>query len=105
MALKSRLPGRRALGALATQLRMLGLQVNIREQTLALYQPFMLDNRFVFEADNIRAANADLADADRARLPWTPERIDWRRYWIDQEVQGIQKWVAAEFMKGKSFKI
>ena len=42
---------------------------------------------------------------DRARLPWTPERIDWRRYWIDQEVQGIQKWVAAEFMKGKSFKI
>jgi long-chain acyl-CoA synthetase len=105
MAQRSRLPGRRALGALATQLRMLGLQVNIREQTLALYQPFMLDNRFVFEAENIRAANAQLADADRTRLPWTPERIDWRRYWIDQEVQGIQKWVAAEFMKGKSFKI
>lgn len=105
VAQKSGLPGRRALGGLATQLRMLGLQVNIREQTLALYQPFMLDNRFIFEAENIRAAHAALNEADRAKLPWSPEKIDWRRYWIDNEVAGIQKWVAAEFMKGKSFKI
>jgi long-chain acyl-CoA synthetase len=103
--IRAGLPGKRALGSLATQLRMLGIQVNLREQTLKLYQPFMLDNRFIFEAVNIRSAHSQLAERDRALLPWSPERIDWRRYWIDHEVRGIQKWVAAEFMKGKSFKI
>lgn len=102
---KAGIPGKRALGSLATQLRMLGIQVNLREQTLKLYQPFMLDNRFIFEAENIRAAHALLTERDRALLPWCPERIEWRGYWIDNEVKGIQKWVAAEFMKGKSFKI
>ena len=34
-------------------MRMLAIQVNIREQTLKLYQPFMLDNRFIFEAEKL----------------------------------------------------
>jgi hypothetical protein len=99
------LPGRRPLGRLASKLRMLGIQVNIREMTLKLYQPFMLDNRFVFEAENIRAAYGALSAGDKERLPWSPEKIEWKRYWLDHEVRGIRKWVEADMMKGRSFKI
>jgi long-chain acyl-CoA synthetase len=105
LAQSAGLPGRRALGRLATQLRMLAIQVNIREQTLKLYQPFMLDNRFVFEAESIRRAHAALVPADQTLLPWTPEKIQWKRYWLDHEVKGIQRWVEADMMKGRSFQI
>jgi long-chain acyl-CoA synthetase len=105
IAQSAKLPGRRQFGHWATQLRMLAIQVNIREQTLKLYQPFVLDNRFVFEAENIRAAHRGLNGEGRALLPWTPEKIDWKRYWIDHEVKGIQQWVEADMMKGRSFQI
>jgi len=68
----------------------------IRNQALELYQPFMRDNRFVFEAENMRAAYRRLSEADRERLPWTPEKINWRDYWIHNEVAGVQKWVWGE---------
>jgi long-chain acyl-CoA synthetase len=99
------LPGRRGLAKLGTSLRMLGLQASIREQMLELYQPFMYDNRFVFEAENLRAARARLSPEDRQKLPWSPERIEWRRYWCDHEVHGIEKYVKAEMTKGWTFQV
>jgi long-chain acyl-CoA synthetase len=102
---RSGLPGKRQLSALATKLRMLGFQATIRDQMMELYQPFMHDNRFIFEAENIRAGNNRLREDDRKKLPWTPEKIDWRSYWSEQEMKGIQKWVAAEVNKGHSFKL
>jgi len=104
MVQRAGLPGRRALGALGVTLRALGLQVMFREQMLELYQPFILDNRFVFEAENIRRARARLSEKDRALLPWTPEKIDWRHYWLRSEVEGIMKWVEPEMMKGRTVK-
>ncbi|MCC6537925.1 MAG: SDR family oxidoreductase [Bryobacterales bacterium] len=99
------LPGKAAFGRAASMLRMLGLQVTIREQALELYRPFIHDNRFIFESANIRHANSLLRAEDRAKLPWTPEKIDWHHYWSEHEVKGIQKWVEAETTKGWSFKI
>ena len=84
---------------------MLGLQVTIREQALELYRPFIHDNRFIFESENIRTGYALLRAEDRVKLPWTPEKIDWRHYWSEHEVKGIRKWVEAETTKGWSFKI
>ena len=102
---KAGLPGRAPLGRAATALRMLGLQVTIREQALELYRPFIHDNRFIFESENIRESHAILRAEDRAKLPWTPEKIDWHHYWSEHEVKGIRKWVEAETTKGWSFKI
>ncbi len=104
-ATRTGLPGRAPLGKAATSLRMLGLQVTIREQALELYRPFIHDNRFIFESENIRTGYALLRAEDRVKLPWTPEKIDWRHYWSEHEVKGIRKWVEAETTKGWSFKI
>jgi long-chain acyl-CoA synthetase len=95
------LPGGRSLRGLAVALRSAGLHVALRDQALQLYQPFLYDNRFVFEAENIRAAYARLSDEDRELLPWIPEKIDWKDYWVNNEVRGVQKWVWSDAPKEK----
>jgi long-chain acyl-CoA synthetase len=87
------LPGHQRLAGWSAALRTLGLQSSFREQTLEQYLPFVLHNRYVFECENIRAAYALITPGDRARLPWAPEKISWERYWTENQIRGIQKWV------------
>ncbi len=99
------LPGRAALSGWSTALRSLSLQTNFREQVLDQYLPFILHNRYIFESENIRAACSRITERDRDRLPWRPERIDWKDYWINQQVRGIQKWIQPEAVRDWAFKI
>jgi len=94
------MPGVRSVRRLATRLRQTGLRVMVRDQALDLYRPFMHDNRFIFESENIRAAWRCLREEDRRKLPWNPEEIDWEDYWITREVEGVRKWVQAESALG-----
>jgi long-chain acyl-CoA synthetase len=102
---KTGLPGEAALTGWSTALRTLGLQATFREQTLDQYLPFILHNRYIFEAENIRAAYSALSQKDRQLLPWDPERIDWRDYWINNQIGGIEKWVQPEAVRDWTFKI
>jgi long-chain acyl-CoA synthetase len=101
----SRLPGNRAAARWSTALRTLGLQASFREQTLDQYLPFILENRYVFETHNIRQAYEQLSAADREKLPWTPEQIDWRKYWSENQIGGIRKWVQPEAVREWKFKL
>ena len=56
----------------------------------------MYDNRFIFEAENMRAARALLSEEDRRLLPWSPEEIDWKDYWVNQELAGVERWIQNE---------
>ncbi|MGH9402617.1 MAG: SDR family oxidoreductase [Terriglobia bacterium] len=99
------LPGRRRLQGLGGELRKLGLQSKFRDQTLGQYLPFVLQNRYVFESENIRAAHSSLSEADRKLLPWRPGEIDWKDYWIRNQIGGIEKWVQPEAVRDWTFKI
>jgi long-chain acyl-CoA synthetase len=99
------LPGGAALGGWSRTLRTLGLQAAFREQTLDQYLPFILLNRHFFEAENIRAAYGLLSEKDRQLLPWDPEHIDWRNYWINNQIPGIEKWVQPEAVRDWTFRI
>jgi long-chain acyl-CoA synthetase len=99
------LPGRASLAGWSTALRSLSLQTTFREQVLDQYLPFILHNRYVFESENIRRARALITEKDRALLPWEPERIDWKDYWINHQVKGIQKWIQPEAVRDWAFKI
>jgi long-chain acyl-CoA synthetase len=92
---RANLPGRRPLSQLATTLRTLGLHANMRDQMIELYRPFVLDNRFIFEAENIRAGISLLSERDQALLPWAPDQIDWQDYWIRNQIPGVEKWARA----------
>ena len=86
-------------------LRTLGLQSRFRDQTMDQYLPFILENRYVFETHNIRAAYKLLSQADREKLPWGPETIDWPEYWRENQIGGIRKWVQPEAVRNWSFQI
>jgi long-chain acyl-CoA synthetase len=101
----SRLPGKKSLAGWQSALRTLGLQARFREQTLDQYLPFILHNRYIFESENIRAAYELLSEKDKLLLPWDPERIHWKDYWIHHQIEGIERWIQPEAVKQWSFKI
>ena len=58
-----------------------------------LFLPFIWDNHYVFRCDNTRSIFARLTPQDAARLPWDPESIDWRHYFLEVHLPGLEKWV------------
>ena len=58
-----------------------------------LFLPFLHDNRYVFRCDNTRSVYARMVPHDRAKIPWDPENIDWRTYFLDTHLPGLEKWV------------
>jgi len=99
------LPGRKSLASWQSALRTLGLQARFREQTLDQYLPFILHNRYIFESENIRTAYQKISEKDKMLLPWDPERIHWKNYWVHHQIAGIERWIQPEAVKEWSFKI
>ena len=99
------LPGEKSLAGWQSALRTLGLQARFREQTLDQYLPFILQNRYIFESENIRTAYQRISEKDKLLLPWDPERIHWKNYWIHHQIEGIEKWIQPEAVKEWAFKI
>ena len=99
------LPGTESLSGLSSTLRTLGLQAGFREQTLDQYLPFILENRYIFESENIRTAYTLISEGDRNLVPWRPQQIDWKSYWVNNQIPGVEKWVQPEAVKGWRFRI
>jgi len=68
-------------------------QVGSLSAMIDLFLPFIWENRYVFRCDNTRSVHQRLASADRAKIPWAPESIDWRTYWLETHLPGLEKWV------------
>jgi long-chain acyl-CoA synthetase len=58
-----------------------------------LFMPFIYDRRYIFRCDHTRALFARLTPQDKQALPWDPESIDWRQYWLDIHMKGLETWV------------
>ena len=58
-----------------------------------LFLPFLYENRYVFRCDNTRSVYARMAHVDRLKVPWDPEHIDWRAYFMETHLPGLEKWV------------
>ena len=99
------LPGAAWARSRAAELRRAGLQWTFREDVIEQYLPFVLENRYIFEAENIRDTFAQLAPADQQRLPWRPEAIDWVDYWRNKQIEGVLEWVQPDTVREWSFQI
>jgi long-chain acyl-CoA synthetase len=66
------------------------------QQNIELFRPFILDNHYVFRADNIRALRDRFTPEDRVRMRWGPEDLDWYDYWMNIHFPGLQRWVLPE---------
>jgi len=74
-------------------------------QLFELFMPFLWDNQYVFRCAAIRELYERLGPEDRSRIPWDPEALDWRTYWNDVHVKGLEKWVFPELEEESKEKV
>ncbi len=58
-----------------------------------LFMPFLWENAYIFRCDQTRLLFDRLSPEDRARLPWDPTDIDWRHYFLEVHMAGLERWV------------
>lgn len=73
------------------QAESLNKMANNIDMVFEAFIPFITRNEFRFSAKNTRALMASLTEADRNKLPWAPEAIDWRHYWLDIHHKGVEE--------------
>lgn len=59
-----------------------------------LFMPFIWENKYVFRTPQTRGLFARMNEADRSLFPaWDIEGTDWRHYWLDVHLPGLEEWV------------
>lgn len=77
----------------AKALNDFSVQQGRASRVLGTFLPFVCDYQYIFRCDSARDAYARLGDSDRARINWTPEAIDWRRWFLDVHVPALEQFV------------
>jgi long-chain acyl-CoA synthetase len=91
--------GKRIMEPYLKNLRITRRQIRAQQQTLDMFLPFMVHNKFIFETGNIRRTFDMMTRADRERLQWDPEEIDWADYWVNIHTKGIETWIRPMFAR------
>ncbi|MGB9180019.1 MAG: AMP-binding protein [Pyrinomonadaceae bacterium] len=63
------------------------------EEAFEMFRPFMVENAYVFRADNVRSLFARIRKDEKSLLAWNPESLDWYDYWMNVHFPGLKKWV------------
>ena len=63
------------------------------EKLIELYEPFILHNEQVFEAENVQLLSEALLEDERAAFSYDPSAIDWWEYWINIHIPALRRWV------------
>jgi hypothetical protein len=62
------------------------------EKIIELYEPFILHNDHVFEAENVERLSRSLPAAERMDFGYDATAIDWWDYWINVHIPAQRKW-------------
>ena len=62
------------------------------EKLIELYEPFILHNQYVFEADHVEWLAEALPPEEREAFGYDPLSIDWWEYWINIHIPALRKW-------------
>src|SRR6266404_941603 len=63
------------------------------KEAFEMFNPFTLENAYVFRSDNIRALFNRISEDEQQLLTWNPEKFDWYDYWLNVHMPGLNKWV------------
>jgi hypothetical protein len=63
------------------------------EKLIELYEPFILHNEQVFEAQNVQLLSAALPPEEEAAFGYDPTAVDWWDYWINIHIPALRRWV------------
>ena len=62
------------------------------EKLIELYEPFILHNEQIFEAENVEMLSEALAPEERAAFGYDVLSIDWWEYWINIHIPALRRW-------------
>ncbi len=62
-------------------------------KVLDVFVPFTVDFHYVFRCDNVRHAVSRLDDVGRDAIGWSPEALDWRKWFLEVHAPALEKWV------------
>jgi long-chain acyl-CoA synthetase len=62
------------------------------EKIIELYEPFILHNDHVFEAENVERLSHSLPPEERRDFSYDPGTLDWWDYWINVHIPAQRKW-------------
>ena len=92
-----------AQGALRPVVEQAGKQLDGLVKTLEVqayvadqFVPFTCTHSYRFACQHVRQAWGRLSEEDQALLPWRPQDIDWRHYFVDIHIPGLQEHVVPE---------
>lgn len=78
--------------SVSQEIRNFDRKLGVVEEMLRLYKPFIHDNDYTFATDRVRALSAALRPSERAAFGWDIDAIEWRHYWLDVHMAGLEKW-------------
>jgi len=62
------------------------------EKLIELYEPFILHNEQVFEAEHVQLLSEALPENERAAFAFDANIVDWWEYWINVHIPALRKW-------------
>ena len=62
------------------------------EKLIELFEPFIHDNDYAFEADHVSLLDAALPDDERETFGYDVAGLDWLEYWTDIHIPALRKW-------------
>ena len=62
------------------------------QQVVDIFMPFIAECPVTFRTDCTRRLMDRLQPADRERFPYAPPTLDWRHYWKDVHIPGLERW-------------
>jgi long-chain acyl-CoA synthetase len=80
----------------AVELRKFARKQDNIAKVVGQFIPFTAELDYEFRCDNTRAAFARTLPEERKMLYWQPERLDWRDYFLNTHIPGLDKWVFPE---------
>lgn len=79
-------------GRAAKQLGQASRTIGQVAEMLRAYQPFVFDHDPRFETKRMRALSASIGAGERAAFAVDTGSIDWRDYWMNVEIPGLDRW-------------
>lgn len=80
----------------STALKKAARQEDKLGDVIDMFLPFIAEADWVFSCENTRSAMDRMPPEERALFPWYPEKFDWREYFWDVHIPGLEKWVFPE---------
>ena len=89
-------PARNLLKPVAKGVKALNKGAQTADLIFQIFAPFILDNNPIFQSNHALAATARLEPDEVPYFGYPVHDLDWRHYWIDVHMAGLQRWSFGE---------